>query len=168
MGNYALYRGLPKLDEPVDHQLIWRMAPTFLVSFVVVIWLLLGFRSAGYAALAGIAVALGLSLLQGRYRPSAADLVSSLREGLVLTTLLSLLILAIGPLGQVFKRRRQITGRRSVDSGNGISRHQPDRARVIRVPSRGSRLQTVLSVERDGSFGGATPAQAGAAALGMG
>ncbi|WP_268956658.1 TRAP transporter permease [Roseovarius salincola] len=101
VGNYSLYRGLPKLDEPVDHQLIWRMAPTFLVSFVVVIWLLLGFRSAGYAALAGIAVALGLSLLQGRYRPSAADLVSSLREGLVLTTLLSLLILAIGPLGQV-------------------------------------------------------------------
>lgn len=101
VGNYALYRDLPRLDEPVDRQLIWRMSPTFILSFIMVIWLLLGFRSAGYAALAGIAVALVLSQFQGRYRPSKAELVSSVREGLVLTTLLSLLILAIGPLGQV-------------------------------------------------------------------
>lgn len=98
---YALDKDLPKLDEPVDYRVIGRMMPTFLISFVVVLWLLLGFRSAGYAALAGIVVALVLSQLQGRYRPSFGDLRASLREGLVLTTLLSLLILAIGPLGQV-------------------------------------------------------------------
>jgi TRAP transporter 4TM/12TM fusion protein len=101
IGVYSLRRDLPRLDEPVDGRLIRRMAPTFLVSFVLVIWLLLGFRSAGYAALAGIAAALVLSQLQGPYRPSWAELVASVREGLVLTTLLSLLILAIGPLGQV-------------------------------------------------------------------
>ena len=101
VGVYSLEKGLPKLDEPVDNQVIWRMLPTFLISFVVVLWLLLGFRSAGFAALAGIAVALVLSQLQGRYRPSFGELRDSLREGLVLTTLLSLLILAIGPLGQV-------------------------------------------------------------------
>lgn len=101
IGVYSFRRDLPRLDEPVDGRLIRRMAPTFLISFLLVIWLLLGFRSAGYAALAGIAAALVLSQLQGPYRPSRADLVSSVREGLVLTTMLSLLILAIGPLGQV-------------------------------------------------------------------
>lgn len=101
VGVYALERDLPKLAEPVDRALIGRMLPTFLLSFVAVVWLLLGFRSAGYAALVGIAVALLLSQLQGRFRPSLGELTSSVREGLVLTTLLSLLILAIGPLGQV-------------------------------------------------------------------
>ncbi len=101
IATYSMRRELPRLAEPVDRRLIWQMLPTFVLSFVMVIWLLLGFRSAGYAALAGIAVALVLSQFQGRYRPSRADLVASLREGLVLTTLLSLLILAIGPLGQV-------------------------------------------------------------------
>ncbi|EAQ26847.1 TRAP transporter permease [Roseovarius sp. 217] len=101
VGNYALDRDLPRLNEPVDRRLIWRMSPTFLVSFVLVIWLLLGFRSAGYAALAGIVMALVLSQLQGPFKPTKAELVASVREGLVLTTLLSLLILAIGPLGQV-------------------------------------------------------------------
>jgi outer membrane receptor protein involved in Fe transport len=54
-----------------------------------------------------------------------------------------------------------ITGRMSASLGNGTRGRQPDRARVSRVPSRGSCLQQVLSVERDGFFGGATPVSAG-------
>lgn len=101
IGSYSLSRNLPKLNESVDRRMIWRMAPTFLVPFALVIWLLLGFRSPGYAAIAGIIAALVLSQFQGPYRPTRRELLSALREGLVLTTLLSLLILAIGPLGQV-------------------------------------------------------------------
>lgn len=101
IGVYALSRQLPKLNEQVDRNLIWRMSPTFIIPFALVIWLLLGFRSPGYAALAGIGAALILSQFQGPYRPTRSELLSALREGLALTTLLSLLILAIGPLGQV-------------------------------------------------------------------
>ncbi len=98
---YAMRENLPKLDESVDMALIWRMTPTFLVSFVAVIWLLLGFRSPGYAALIGMAAAVLLALFQGPYRPKLTDIKEAFREGMLLTTILSLLILAIGPLGQV-------------------------------------------------------------------
>lgn len=98
---YAMREDLPKLNESVDRALIWRMTPTFIVSFVAVIWLLLGFRSPGYAALIGMAAAIGLALFQGPYRPKLSDMKEAFREGMLLTTILSLLILAIGPLGQV-------------------------------------------------------------------
>ncbi|GJL81299.1 MAG: C4-dicarboxylate ABC transporter [marine bacterium B5-7] len=98
---YALREDLPKLDESIDRMLIWRMLPTFLISFSVVIWLLLGYRSPGYAAIAGIVVGLVLALFQGRYRPNFKEIKEAFREGILLTTILSLLILAIGPLGQV-------------------------------------------------------------------
>lgn len=98
---YALREDLPKLQESIETPLIWRMLPTLLISFGAVIWLLLGFRSPGFAALVGIVLALGLALLQGKYRPRFNDLKAALREGLFLTTILSLLIMAIGPLGQV-------------------------------------------------------------------
>lgn len=98
---YALRENLPTLDEQIDRTLIWRMLPTFLVSFIAVIYLLLGFRSPGYAALVGIALALVFAAMQGSYRPTLAQIRDAFREGLLLTTILSLLILAIGPLGQV-------------------------------------------------------------------
>ncbi len=98
---YAMREDLPKLDESIDMALIWRMTPTFLVSFIAVIWLLLGFRSPGYAALVGMGAAIVLALMQGPYRPKLSDIKEAFREGMLLTTILSLLILAIGPLGQV-------------------------------------------------------------------
>jgi TRAP transporter 4TM/12TM fusion protein len=98
---YAMRENLPRLHETVETPLIWRMLPTLVISLGLVIWLLLGFRSPGFAALVGIISALVLALFQGPYRPRWADLRSALREGMVLTTILSLLILAIGPLGQV-------------------------------------------------------------------
>lgn len=98
---YAMREELPKLNEVVESPLIWRMLPTLVISLGLVVWLLLGFRSPGFAALTGIVSALVLAFFQGRYRPSWLDLRSALREGMYLTTILSLLILAIGPLGQV-------------------------------------------------------------------
>ncbi|PMR72755.1 TRAP transporter permease [Billgrantia endophytica] len=99
---YALREELPRLDEKVETALIWRMLPTLIIPMALVVWLLLGFRSAGYAALVGMVAALVLAFaLQGPYRPKWSDLRGALREGMYLTTILSLLILAIGPLGQV-------------------------------------------------------------------
>ena len=63
--------------------------------------LLLFYFSPSLAGLVGIAVALALCLFQGRYRPSLSSFVNSLEEGFVLVALLSLLLIAIGPLGQV-------------------------------------------------------------------
>jgi TRAP transporter 4TM/12TM fusion protein len=98
---YAKRRNLPKLTEKADLQMIARMSPTFLISFGVVLWLLLGYRSPAIAGLWGILLALGLSLLQGRYRPKWRELYEAVDEGFVLVGVLSLLLVAIGPLGQV-------------------------------------------------------------------
>jgi TRAP transporter 4TM/12TM fusion protein len=98
---YAMRENIPKLQEVVNYTLIWRMLPTLVVSLGLVVWLLLGFRSPGFAGLVGIGSALFFALFQGRYRPSREDLKNSFREGMYLTTILCLLILAIGPLGQV-------------------------------------------------------------------
>jgi TRAP transporter 4TM/12TM fusion protein len=98
---YAKRRNLPKLTEKADLQMIARMAPTFLISFGVVLWLLLGYRSPAIAGLWGIVLALGFSMLQGRYRPKWKQLYEAVDEGFVLVGVLSLLLVAIGPLGQV-------------------------------------------------------------------
>jgi len=98
---YARRNDLPKLSEAVDKQMIWRLLPTFLLSFGVVLWLLLGYRSPAIAGLCGIGVALALCLFQGKYRPSLKKMYSAIEEGLLLVALLSLLLIAVGPLGQV-------------------------------------------------------------------
>jgi TRAP transporter 4TM/12TM fusion protein len=98
---YAKRRNLPKLTEKADLMMIARMSPTFLISFGVVLWLLLGYRSPAIAGLWGIVLALGFSMLQGRYRPKWKELYEAVDEGFVLVGVLSLLLVAIGPLGQV-------------------------------------------------------------------
>ncbi len=98
---YAKRRDLPKLIERADLKMIARLLPTFLISFGVVLWLLLGYRSPAIAGLWGILLALGLALLQGKYRPSWRQLYEAMEEGFVLVGVLSLLLVAIGPLGQV-------------------------------------------------------------------
>jgi TRAP transporter 4TM/12TM fusion protein len=98
---YAKRRNLPRLTEKADLQMIARMSPTFLISFGVVLWLLLGYRSPSIAGLWGIVLALGFSMLQGRYRPKWKELYEAVDEGFVLVGVLSLLLVAIGPLGQV-------------------------------------------------------------------
>ena len=99
---YARCYRLPKLNEAVDAGIVWRTFPAFLVSFVVVCWLLLDYYSPSVAGLSGCIVALALAMFQGRYRPSARQLGLALEEGLELMALLALLLIAIGPLGQAF------------------------------------------------------------------
>lgn len=98
---YARRNDLPRLTDKVDKEMIWRLLPTFLLSFGVVLWLLLGYRSPAIAGLCGIGVALTLCLFQGKYRPSLRKFYAAIEEGLLLVALLSLLLIAVGPLGQV-------------------------------------------------------------------
>ncbi|MDA7945906.1 MAG: TRAP transporter fused permease subunit [Hyphomicrobiaceae bacterium] len=98
---YAKRFSLPKLTEKADTAMITRLLPTFVISFGVVLWLLLGYRSPAIAGLWGILLALGLCLFQGKYRPSTKALYNAIEEGFYLVAVLSLLLIAIGPLGQV-------------------------------------------------------------------
>lgn len=100
---YAMRYKLPKLHEPVNMQIIWRLLPAFGLSFLTVIVLLVKHYSPSVAGIAGVLVALVLSAFQGPYRPKLKDLLSAFKEGLMLVSLLSLLLIAIGPLGQAFQ-----------------------------------------------------------------
>ncbi|MDE0310080.1 MAG: TRAP transporter fused permease subunit [Acidiferrobacterales bacterium] len=93
---------LEKMQDEIDYKAIWRMAPTFLVSFAAVVILLVGYYSPAIAGIVGIALALGLCMFQGRYRPKIREMYDAFLDGLVIVTLLSLLLVAIGPLAQTF------------------------------------------------------------------
>ena len=100
---YAMYHKLPRLSEPVNMQIIWRLLPTFGISFLTVIIMLVNYYSSAVAGMSGVVVALILSVFQGRYRPKFRELRAAFQEGLMLVSLLSLLLIAIGPLGQAFQ-----------------------------------------------------------------
>lgn len=99
---YARRNNLPKLCEPVDTRLIWRLLPTFLASFGAVMYFLLGYYTPSYAGMIGVIVALVFGLLQGRYRTSLWEWKTAFEDALRMAAILSLLLIAIGPLGQVF------------------------------------------------------------------
>jgi len=100
---YAKRHNLPRLGGGANLGLVWRLIPTFVVSFVVVIVMLVNYYSPSVAGLAGIVTALVLSLFQGPYRPTLKGMRTALIDGLLLVSLLSLLLIAIGPLGQAFQ-----------------------------------------------------------------
>jgi TRAP-type uncharacterized transport system fused permease subunit len=60
----------------------------------------LGYRSPAIAGLWGIVLAIGFSMFQGKYRPTRRQLYEAVEEGFYLVSILSLLLIAIGPLGQ--------------------------------------------------------------------
>ena len=93
---------LEKMTDDVDYTAIWRMLPTFLASFTAVVILLVGYYSPAIAGMVGIALAVGLCVFQGRYRPKLREMYDAFLDGLVIVTLLSLLLVAIGPLAQTF------------------------------------------------------------------
>ena len=93
---------LPRMTDKVDYTAILRMAPTFLVSFAAVVILLVGYYSPAIAGVVGITLALVLCPFQGKYRPKWKELYDAYVDGLVIVTLLSLLLVAIGPLAQTF------------------------------------------------------------------
>ena len=94
---------LPRLREPVDMAVIGRLLPAFLVSFSAVIILLVGYYSPALAGLAGLLLALTMAPFQGRFRPKLKALYDAFEDGLVIVALLSLLLIAIGPLAQTFQ-----------------------------------------------------------------
>jgi TRAP-type uncharacterized transport system fused permease subunit len=100
---YAKRHDLPRLEGTANLGLVWRLIPTFVVSFLVVIVMLVNYYSPSVAGLSGIATAHVLSVFQGRYRPTLKGMRAALIEGLLLVSLLSLLLIAIGPLGQAFQ-----------------------------------------------------------------
>jgi TRAP transporter 4TM/12TM fusion protein len=100
---YAMRHNLPRLKEPVNMMIIWRLLPAFAISFLTVIVLLVNYYSPAIAGMSGAAVALVLSLFQGPYRPKLAEVKAAFQEGLMLVSVLSLLLIAIGPLGQAFQ-----------------------------------------------------------------
>jgi TRAP-type uncharacterized transport system fused permease subunit len=65
-------------------------------------YMLLGYYTPSYAGLVGSVIALSLGLFQGKYRPTWPQVVSAFRDALSMAAILSLLLIAIGPLGQVF------------------------------------------------------------------
>jgi TRAP-type uncharacterized transport system fused permease subunit len=70
---------------------------------MVVVVMLVNYYSPSMAGLSGIATALVLSAFQGPYRPTVKGMKAALIEGLTLVSVLSLLLIAIGPLGQAFQ-----------------------------------------------------------------
>jgi TRAP transporter 4TM/12TM fusion protein len=90
------------LHEHVNTTVIYRLFPTFVGSFFVVLALLLLYYSPSIAALSGIAVMFALSIFQGKtYRPSLKTVKEGFRNGLEVCTVLCLLLLAIGPIAQM-------------------------------------------------------------------
>jgi TRAP transporter 4TM/12TM fusion protein len=100
---YAMYHKLPRLKEPVNMAIIWRLLPAFGISFLTVIVMLGNYYSSSVSGIAGIVVALVLAIFQGPYRPKFTDMVAAFQEGVMLVSLLGLLLIAIGPLGQAFQ-----------------------------------------------------------------
>jgi len=98
---YSKRHSLSRLTETANKKMVFRLLPTFIISFGVVLWLLLGYRSPAIAGLWGIILALVLCLFQGEWRPSKEQIFAAVEEGFYLVAILSLLLIAIGPLGQV-------------------------------------------------------------------
>ncbi len=100
---YAYRSGVPRTEARVNTDIIKRLMPTFVLSFGVLFYLLLTYSSPAIAALAAIVVALiSAFLFQGKYRPSLSSMYAAYKEGLVTISILSLLLIAIGPLAQTF------------------------------------------------------------------
>ncbi len=93
-------RGIKHTALTVDWKLAARLAPTFLISFAVLIGLLLRRYSENYAAFYAIVTMLALALLQGPQRPSLKGILLGLAEGGVTGAQLAVLVIAAGALAQ--------------------------------------------------------------------
>ena len=125
---YARRYELPKLKEKVDTERIKRLLPTFLISFGVVLYLLLGYRSPAIAGMWGVILAVGLSFFQGKFRPTKKQLYEAVEEGFYLVAILSLLLIAVGPLGQVM-----LTTNLSGRLGSALIQYLPDSQLILLI-----------------------------------
>ena len=103
IGVYFLIRsaGLnpPKMD--VSIRLVLRTLPVFVLPMTVVIWLLVGYYSPGYAAFAGIITMIVVALLQKETRPSLAQWTEGFTEAAKVGAQLALILALVGILAQV-------------------------------------------------------------------
>lgn len=99
---YGVANALPKHEKEIDRKAILRMTPTLVGGFGSVFYVMVKYQLASWAGMVGIAVVLVLMLLQGEYRPGLAKFWNALGDGIELITMLTILIFAIGPIGQVF------------------------------------------------------------------
>ncbi len=101
--SYSGRAGIKKLDVTVDWNAIWRLLPSFVVPFGVVIWMLTLYVSPALTGLVGIGLALVIWALNGKYRVSVREVLAGIATGLELVVVLAILILLIGPLAQSFQ-----------------------------------------------------------------
>jgi TRAP-type uncharacterized transport system fused permease subunit len=92
----------------------------------VVLYLLLGYRSPAIAGLWGIGLALAFAMLQGKFRPTGKQLYDAVQEGFYLVAILSLLLIAVGPLGQVM-----LTTNLSGRLGSALIQYLPDTQLIL-------------------------------------
>lgn len=107
IGTAALIHASPnvsaKSSDAVDWRLVLWVAPSFLLSFGVLVALLYKQYSGGAAGLAGIVVLAGLSYVRpARLRPAYRAWIPSIAMGAMTAAKLALVLAAIGILVQVF------------------------------------------------------------------
>jgi TRAP transporter 4TM/12TM fusion protein len=101
--SYSGRAGIEKMNVKVDKQAIWRLLPSFVIPFGVVIWMLTRYVSPALTGLVGIGLALAVWALNGKYRVSVREVLAGIATGLELVVVLAILILLIGPLAQSFQ-----------------------------------------------------------------
>lgn len=93
---------LTKVEEKVDTRLIWWVLPSFLSSFIVLIYLLYQRYSPEYAAMWALGLLLLGSFARPRaYRPSIAEMFDGIRFGVLSAAQLALILAGIGLVVQV-------------------------------------------------------------------
>jgi TRAP transporter 4TM/12TM fusion protein len=106
VGITLLIRSSPNVTferEPVDVRLILQIAPSFVVSFSLLIFLLYQRYSPGFAAFwAGAALLILTALRPRSARPDWARLFEGLKSGVMIAAQLGVVILAIGIIIQTF------------------------------------------------------------------
>lgn len=101
--SYAGRAGIDKMSVKVDREAIWRLLPSFVIPFGVVVWMLTRYISPALTGLVGIVLALVVWALNGKYRVSVREVLAGIATGLELVVVLAILILLIGPLAQSFQ-----------------------------------------------------------------
>ena len=98
----ASSKTIPYKRQPVDWRMIAWIAPSFLISFVVLVYLLAYRYSAPMAAFWGLVLVGGLCLLRPKdYRPTFSGIASGLLEGALTGARLAVILSAIGILVQM-------------------------------------------------------------------
>ena len=89
----------PKME--VSAKLVLRTLPVFVLPMSVVLWLLVGYYSPGYAAFYGIVVMIAVALLQKETRPPWPRWVEAFKEAAKVGSQLAIILALVGILAQV-------------------------------------------------------------------